>query len=368
MAIKVACSTKSDIDAACSEIGGQLQADSPRVVLYFASSAFDPPSLAAGMARRFPGAALLGCTTAGEIISGRMLKNSVVAMSLPGSVVENVSVQVVADIGSETRVPEAFTAMENQLGVQMRDLDVEKYVGIILVDGMSGAEERLMEKIGDLTDVTFIGASAGDDRKFKQTWVFAGGEARSDAAVLALLELRSGYDVIKTQSFCETGNRLTATRVDEGARTVLEFDGKPAAEAYAEALGIDPGEAPDHFMHAPVGLMVEGEPYVRSPQQLEGKSICFYCNIKQGMELSLLESTDIPGDTRNAVNAKLEQLGSIAGLVNFHCILRTLELEQKEQTGEYGKIFTDIPTVGFSTYGEEYIGHINQTSTMLVFK
>jgi len=50
------------------------------------------------------------------------------------------------------------------------------------------------------------------------------------------------------------------------------------------------------------------------------------------------------------------------------CILRTLELESKGITEAYGKLFTDIPTIGFSTYGEEYIGHINQTSTMLVFK
>jgi len=26
-----------------------------------------------------------------------------------------------------------------------------------------------------------------------------------------------------------------------------------------------------------------------------------------------------------------------------------------------------IPAVGFSTYGEQYLGHVNQTSTILVF-
>ncbi len=60
--------------------------------------------------------------------------------------------------------------------------------------------------------------------------------------------------------------------------------------------------------------------------------------------------------------------GRISAIINFHCILRTLELEQKNLTEEYGRIFSGIPTIGFSTYGEEFIGHINQTSTMLVFQ
>ena len=48
--------------------------------------------------------------------------------------------------------------------------------------------------------------------------------------------------------------------------------------------------------------------------------------------------------------------------------MRKLELENKNLTDEYGALFSSVPTVGFSTYGEQYIGHINQTATMLVFK
>ncbi len=61
-------------------------------------------------------------------------------------------------------------------------------------------------------------------------------------------------------------------------------------------------------------------------------------------------------------------MGQISGIIDFHCILGTLELRQKGQTDAYGQIFAAIPAIGFSTYGEEYIGNINQTSTMLVFK
>ena len=101
---------------------------------------------------------------------------------------------------------------------------------------------------------------------------------------------------------------------------------------------------------------------------MKDNSLVFYCTIPEGMEVSLLESANIVRDTDNAIKAKLNELGSIAGMINFHCILRTLELINNGSTEEYGEIFSDIPTIGFSIYGEEYLGHINQTSTILVFK
>ena len=83
--------------------------------------------------------------------------------------------------------------------------------------------------------------------------------------------------------------------------------------------------------------------------------------------------SEVPNDPalRREVDSLLAQhtaKGEVAALLNFHCILRTLELENRGQTGAYGEIFTGVPTVGFSTYGEALIGHINQTSTMVSFR
>ena len=58
------------------------------------------------------------------------------------------------------------------------------------------------------------------------------------------------------------------------------------------------------------------------------------------------------------------------GMSVIECVLRELNTYLKHQnaTEEYGQVFKDIPTIGFSTYGEEFLGHINQTSAMLLFK
>lgn len=368
MKIATAYSEKSDIVEAVGEIKNGIGGMAAKAVLYFSSMSYDPAGLAAEMKSAFADAAVFGCTTAGEIITGKMLKNSVVAMAISADVIDDMAVEVVSNISEENNVAIAFTSFEKHFGEKMQAMDIGKYVGIILTDGMCGAEEKLMDTIGDLTNVVFVGGAAGDDLAFKSTNVFVEGKSYSNAAVLVLLKLKSEFDIIKTQSFRLLGKKLVATRVNEAAREVVEFDGKPAVLAYTMALGIPEAEAADHFMRHPVGLMFDGEPYVRSPQQVKDGSIIFYCQVIEGMELEILESTDIVEGTKVAVQSKAKDMGGVSGIINFHCILRTLELQNIGRTEDYGKVFEDIPTIGFSTYGEEYVGHINQTSTMLVFK
>lgn len=369
MDIISAHSTKDTIDEITKDLREQLVLFDTKLLLFFASSKFAPDEISRKMQEAFPSSLVFGCSTAGEIVTGNMLDDSVVVMGFNDDSLLDAKIEIIEDLKDEGGVKRAFDVFTGHFGESVADMASRKYVGIILVDGLSGAEENLIETIGDSTNVVFIGGSAGDDLKFKSTHLYANGKTYSNAAILALLKPGADFTFVKTQSFRDLGKSLEVTKADEASRTVIEFNGKPAAVAYAEAVNSTVEDASNRFMHNPVGLLIDDEPYVRSPQQIKDNgSMAFYCGVREGIELSLLESTDIIEDTRAAIERARKESGKIYGIINFNCILRTLELKQKHLTKEYGDIFSSAPTVGFSTYGEQYIGHINQTATMLVFK
>ena len=366
MPARTAYSTK-DLPEAVADLRAQCGPCAPRVVLFFSSARYDASELSGLMRASFPDARLVGCSTAGEIAGSAMLSGSVVAMFLDDDLVEDAAVAVVRNLRAGVHVREALGEIENQLHAPLSSLDLERTVGVVVADGLSGAEEQLMDKLGDATDIRFVGGSAGDDLEFLATHVLVDGREYSDAAVLLLLRLRNGFDIVKTQSFRPFGKTLLATKVDESRRMVMEFDHMAALDAYAQALGVAPSEAAARFLRHPLGLMAEGEPFVRSPQHTEGSSIVFYCQIQEGMELEVLDATDIVKDTRAAVEER-KAAGAIQGMIDFQCILRTLQLRDEKRCERYGEIFHGIPAIGFSTYGEAYLGHMNQTSTMLLLR
>lgn len=359
---------KETVDEMVDDIAGQLAGIDAKIVLFFASTKYDPRSVSKKMQESFPFAKVFGCSTAGEIAAGKMLDGSAVAMAFTDQAIKDVQIEVVEEPQDKNAIRAAFASFESHYKVPMSEMDPSKYVGIVLVDGLSRVEEALMDGIGDLTNVTFIGGSAGDDFKFSTTHLYANGESFKKGAILALLKPGLNFTCIKTQSFKNLGKTLEVTKAGEEVREVLEFNGKPAAVAYAEAIGTSLEDAPKYFINNPVGLVIEGEPYVRAIQQFKGDGIRFFCGVLEGMELALLESDDIIGDTRKAISSAKEAMGGISALINFNCALRTAELKQKNLMREYGDLFADYPTIGFSTYGEQYIGNLNQTATIIVFK
>lgn len=352
--MKVYTSSNTDLATVATELAADLPAQ-PTLVLYFHSTRFVASELAELIARVFPGTPSLGCSTAGEIATGVMLDGGLVVAAFTAEEVAQAKVQAI--VGDD--VQDALVNLTNCFPAA----DFSTHVGLILMDGLSGKEESVMEALGDCTDLIFVGGSAGDDLKFAKTEVYANGRPVGGVGALALLHVPAGFELIKTQSFCTSGRTLTPTRVDSANRAVLEFDGKPAAQAYAAAVGAaSVAAASAAFMTSPLGLMAGDEPFVRSPQRIDGDKLHFYCSVREGMELAVLKGTDIVADTA----ASLAQ-HSYRSLIVFNCILRTLDLKAQEKTVAFGQLFS-CPTVGFSTYGEAYIGHINQTATILALR
>lgn len=368
MAIIVAHSQKTDAKSVAADLRNQLGSKDLSLVLLFATSHLDPEALAAAVQTAMGSVPTVGCTTAGEIVGGRMFTDSVVAAGVEKSTLTRVCIEVVAAGDTiATHVQHALGRLESCVGNRLNALDQSRHVGMVLHDGMCGAEEQVMEAISDRTNLPFIGGSAGDDVAFRATHLFANGKVHHQASVLVCLSLANPYDIVKTQSFRPTSHSLVVTRADESRRTVHEFNHKPAAEEYARVLSTDVATLPNHFMKSPLGLMTgEVEAFVRSPQRVEGTSVVFYCAMRQGMELRLLEATDLVKQTGEALKSALARK-PVTGILMFDCILRRLQLEAEKRGGEYAQLFAGVPTVGFSTYGESYVGHINQTATMLVF-
>ena len=124
-----------------------------------------------------------------------------------------------ADSGAlREQIKTVFQGFEAYFGEPVSAMDPGEYVGIILVDGLSLAEEKIMENLGDLSDVIFIGASAGDDLAFEETHVFAGGKPHRKAAILALMKPARPFGFIKTQSFRVLDKTLVAGAVNEATR------------------------------------------------------------------------------------------------------------------------------------------------------
>jgi hypothetical protein len=118
-------------------------------------------------------------------------------------------------------------------------------------------------------------------------------------------------------------------------------------------------------MRAPLGLMIDGEPWIRSPQQVvDGGGLKFYCQILDGIDIDLMTPTDLIGETATALRAAAHELGDApAGGVLFNCILRRLEIDATGQQQAFVDAVGVCPVGGFHTYGESYVAHINQTIT-----
>jgi len=338
------------------------------LVIFFCSGEYDLHVLAAEMDKSFSGVQVIGCTTAGEIGPAGYREHSLCGASFAAGSF-NAAIGCIEfvrhfEIGGGR---DFVHKLLHDLKLRAPQASAENSFAVQLIDGLSVREEPVTRVFQQaLGKRTLVGGSAGDGLRFKKTRVYFGGRFRTDSVALALVTTTLPFKSFMTQHFVATDRRVVVTEADVGRRLVRELDGRPAAEAYAELVGVEAGDLdPMRFAASPMVVVIGGVSYVRSISKAEADgSLKFYCAIDKGMVLRVARGEDLLGDLEDALANIRADIGEPQLILGFDCILRRLEVAQHGLVDRVAELLRNNRTVGFATYGEQYQGvHVNQTFT-----
>lgn len=337
--------------------------------IFFSQDAFEAEELAGAIRRHVPGLRYAACSTAGEISPAGYQEGQIMAILFPGdrfsasaAMIENISASGMDEIVG--RVADLRREMDG------RD-DAGSVFAVLLIDGLSRTEEVVTSALyWSLDDIPLIGGSAGDNMHFDRTTLILNGKVRSDAAIVMLVRSRVPFVVFKTDNFTPTGQKLVVTASVPEERKVLELNAEPAAQVYAESVGIDATSlGPMSFASHPVVVRVGGEYYCRSIQKLnDDGSLSFFCAIDNGVVLTVAQPKGMVESTREKLRELSETLGGLDVVLGFDCVLRRLDAQNRQSFRAISQLYQEQKVIGFGTYGEQYRSmHLNQTLTGIAF-
>ena len=377
--VKTGYSNCKNENLAVPEVLQQIKQTDMKCVIFFVSSHYDQIKIAEAINNyknvedEYRDVEFIGCTSAGEFTQAGFMEDSITAMSFSSSELA-IGIGVGEQI-SENPIGAAKEAVEKaceELGISVDDLNNTEYTGLVLIDGLRSVEEYIMLGISKIArSLRVAGGSAGDDFNFNRTIIHAQGRTYENAMVLLIFKTKIPVRFFQTSRYLPTTKKLKITKADYENRIVYEFNGRPAADEYAHALGItvDKLDA-DIFMKHPLALSFEEGYFIRSPQRLliEERALMFFSHINEGTRVTIMRPGQILQETRDVINKIQQEMPDIRAIISFNCILRYRQSAREGNLSSLIKELSIAPLVGFNTYGEQYNGlHVNQTMTFIVF-
>lgn len=369
----------------------------PSLVLGFVSPHLDFRSVARAIKARLPAETrFIAVSTAGEL-SASPDRGAALYCAAPATwstvVLQLFSRDLIADVSLHT-VPlhcedirsgraalshdERVEAIRRELS-RVRpsfDLRVTDTLALTFIDGLSASESFLMEAVyrDDRFPCLFVGGSAGGKLDFKNTYVFDGAATVENSAVIAFLRMAKDkrFGVFKTHNFTKLPVSYLVCQADMVGRTVSQvaetdqFEPSNVVDVLARHFGCQRAELPDRLKDYAFGIEIEGEIFVRavSTVDIDKGRIGLYCDVAPGDRLHLLRADNFIQKTDADFAAFLAHKPKPVGAILNDCICRRLcNPAALPQLSTFGQ----IPSAGFSTFGELLGININQTLCAVLF-
>jgi hypothetical protein len=327
------------------------------VVAFGAAELADRPAPIAELVAAFPGAHVVGCSSAGEIAGDTVTDDAlVVAVARFADTSMHLVTERVGSAGGSYDV--GF-----QLTKQLTASDPGLRGVFVLSDGLAVNGSPLVAGLVDGAgpDVTIAGGLAGDGDRFGRTWVLVDGEPRSGyvtAVGFAGPHFRMGHG--SQGGWDVFGPKRLVTR-SEG-NVLFEFDDQPALELYKRYLGERAEGLPGTGLLFPLAVWAPG-----AGDRRVVRTILAVDEAQQSMTFA----GDVPvGSTAQLMRASLDRVvdgahdaavESAAGLpdgalaVAVSCVGRRMILGGRAED-ELEATLSGLPArtrlVGFYSYGE----------------
>jgi hypothetical protein len=306
-----------------------------------------------------PGAAVVGCSTGGQIADGAVVDEGVQALRLS---FQATRVALVSD-----RVGGAAGSLDcgHRLGDRLAAPDL---AGVLLFgDGLDIHAGDLIAGMQDRigAGVPIVGALAGDGPRFAETLVGAGAMAPATGQVAAIGLCGSA---IRFGHGCAAGwdafGPLRSVTASSG-NVLQALDGEPALKLYERYLGPEAEGLPHTGLLYPLRIWNEEEPghdLLRTVLGIdrEAGTLTFAADVPAGWRAQLMRGrfdalVQAAGDAAAQASRGLEACHGQRAAIIVSCIGRRLLTRQRiteEVAAAAARLGSDTPMLGIYSYGE----------------
>ncbi|MCR5436504.1 MAG: hypothetical protein K6E97_05530 [Treponema sp.] len=240
----------------------------------------------------------------------------------------------------------------------------------------SYAEELVLDTFDEVLSgmgIPLIGGTSGAKDGEDRSIVSLNGEIYKNTCVFVLIHNLNGRIALYKETLYKPSNKIfTATEVDCEKRIVYEYDGKPAAEALSQALGMNVERFADNIKRYPVGRLIGDEVFLTEPNCVnKDNSIQYLAQIFNQTKVSLIDLDDVQKVWSTTKEETLAQVSNPSFAIAINCIARTKLFETKELLEPFEKQLRDSYKnfICLSGYGEQFdFIHLNLTMALAIFE
>ncbi|MEG9437427.1 FIST C-terminal domain-containing protein [Edaphobacter sp. HDX4] len=356
-----AYSTSTESAVAADELVRDISAglSAPDAVIVFLSAKHNFETVLNKFTERFPGAELIGCSSAGEFDSKGRGEGSASAFAI-ASPEMSFCATIAHGLSSDPQ------NVARQLLSTFRGFTENQFryrSALILNDALAGSADELVRTLYVETGgkYKFFGGGAGDDAAFSKTYVFKGNEVATDAAVaLEILSTKPvGVGVRHGWVPATDSMRVTAS----AKNTVSSLDAISAADVFQEhaqntGQKLDRSAPLPFFLHNIAGMRVEDGYKLRVPLGIAEGAVSFAAEIPEGAVVSIMNAS-VESSMQAARDAATEAMSQLAGhkpggALMFDCVATRLRLGKEfgNEIEAVQVIVGDVALAGCNTYGQ----------------